>query len=425
MHYALVDDLFEYEEFVLRVEDTIHESDDLLDEHAAAMLVVQEAGRGHLTIASLDRGSSLVCFFGKVLQIFEPKEFIRDDGSPGRVIRIQVGDATGETEIVLWDERAQAAHEIGIGDVLEIVGRLRTGRRSEIHALAIRTTPCDITTRDHAAAGGSAAHNADVLTVRLLMIGDVRQFVRRDGSTGEMVEGMVGDGQGSARLVCWAPHLLDGVQPGASLMIQGARLTPGNAFREYSIGEGAIVSPAESDVEVLFTSIDSVLEGCACSVKGRIEEIEKPKSFITRKGDPSWVQNLKVLDDTGSVSVVIWGDQARTPLLAGEDVEIYNGMARKGRDGTTELHVGWGSGIRLIEHGHKEVMIEGTVIESRFGRCIDNGEVCYLLDGDIPLGAEVRVKGMLRGLRLVPIDSETLSVDREDLRKRLLNLLNE
>ena len=105
-HYALVDDLISQEEFERRVEEKIDECGDLLDEPTAAMLVVDALGRQHVKVKQLLGKSSLFCFFAKVIDKTEPKEFDRKDSEKGWVATILAGDETGTTRIVLWDERA-------------------------------------------------------------------------------------------------------------------------------------------------------------------------------------------------------------------------------------------------------------------------------------------------------------------------------
>ena len=137
-HYALVDDLITPEEFERRVEEKIDECGDLLDEPTAAMLVVGALGRQHVKIRALSGKSSLFCFFARVIDKTEPREFDRRDGEKGWVATLLVGDETGTTRVVLWDERAGAVLEIAIGDVLEVIGRHPGKNMREIYALALR-----------------------------------------------------------------------------------------------------------------------------------------------------------------------------------------------------------------------------------------------------------------------------------------------
>ena len=143
-HHALVDDLITRDKFERRVEAKIEECGDLVDEPTAAMLVVGELGRQHVKIRGLSAKSSLFSFFGKVIDKTGPKEFNRADGEKGWVATLLLGDETGTTRVVLWDEKAGAVLEIAAGDVLEIIGRHPGKSTNEIYALALRKSSCEI-----------------------------------------------------------------------------------------------------------------------------------------------------------------------------------------------------------------------------------------------------------------------------------------
>jgi replication factor A1 len=424
LHYALVDDLFGKEEFERLVLGKMAEAGNLLDEHTAAMLVVRDAGRQHLKIARLDSASSLICFFGKVLSISGPKEFDRSDGTKGQLARITVGDDTGEITVVLWDEQAAAVGEIETGEVLEIFGRLKSAGRSEVHALDMRKTVIDIATRGGAVRRDTAEEVVEeVLEVVLLARGEPRPFTRRDGSAGEMTEAIIGDGNGTARLVCWAPSLLEGIGAGSAIVIEGARPNPRSGQREYSIGEQAKISPAEQRIEVPCSTVACLRPDDCCSLSARVVETRPPRSFVTRRGDASWVRNLVVEDESGRTAVVLWGDHAQVHLVAGDRVALYHATVKNGRDGGTEVHVGWSGAIRVMTGEGEERIVEGTVIDTCIGRCLDDGERCLLLDGELPLGAEVRVRGIATGGRITPVECTLLIPDADSLKRRLREFL--
>ncbi len=423
-HYALVDDLFDRDEFARRVEEKIEEAGGLLAECTAAMLVVREAGREHRKINSLDSATSLISFFAKVLSVTPPKEFKRDDGSPGCVARLRAGDETGEITVLLWDDQAAAVTELEPGEVLEIVGRPRQGRALEVHAMAMRRTACEICIPEERRDNG-ARPEPETLEVRILSVGEVRAFQRRDGSPGAMSEAIIGDAGGTARLVCWEPEVLGAVSPGDSVRISGLRRNTRSQRREYSIGEEASILPIEEEIAVPFTTIDEIAENGVYSLSAKVTDPGRPRSFTTRKGDASWVRNAAAADGTGTIRLVFWGDAALMHLAAGDKIEVYNAAAKRGRNGFLELHAGFGSAVRLVGGAEKQVVITGTVMETVYGRCIDDGVHCWLLDGDLPLGLEFRVRGRLTGRRLSVEAFEPVAIDQEALRRRLDRLLSD
>ncbi len=221
-HYALVDDLITKEEFERRVEAKIDECGDLVDEPTAAMMVVGELGREHVKIKGLSAKSSLFSFFGKVFDKTEPKEFDRADGEKGWVATLLLGDETGTTRVVLWDEKAGAALDTAIGDVLEVIGRHPGKNNHEIYALALRKAGCEITCTAPGGIGSLSTEPVE-LDVVLLTVEPPRTFTKRDGSTGEMAEAIIGDSEGTARLVAWAPELLAGMPAGTTVHITNAK----------------------------------------------------------------------------------------------------------------------------------------------------------------------------------------------------------
>ena len=166
-HYALVDDLITKEEFERRVEEKIDECGDLVDEPTAAMMVVGELGREHVKIKGLSAKSSLFSFFGKVIDKTEPKEFDRADGEKGWVATLLLGDETGTTRVVLWDEKAGAALDTAVGDVLEVIGRHPGKSTHEIYALALRKAGCEITCTMPAGTGSLSTEPVELDVVLL------------------------------------------------------------------------------------------------------------------------------------------------------------------------------------------------------------------------------------------------------------------
>jgi len=421
-HYRLVDDLFSREEFERCVEEKIAASGDLLDYHTAAMLVVREAGRSHLKIRDLQAASSLVSLFAKVLVVGKPREFERPEGEPGLVSRLTVGDETGEAHLVLWDDKAAAVHEIEVGDVLEIVGRPKRTVPPEIHALALRKTACEIACAEPGVVRDAADPEIG-LEVRLLGLDPPRSFVRKDGSAGEMVEGVIGNKDGVARLVCWAPPLLEGLSPGCCIRITGATEKTGEQGIEYSLGEAGAVVALDAGIAVPHTPISAVREGSTCSVAGRVGSVEHPRMFTTRAGGTSWVRNLTVADETGEVRLVLWGERAQEHLIAGDLIEIYNASARRGRYGELELSVGRGGALVVHDAGEREIDIAGTVIATPAGICIDDGSECYRLDTEFPPGCEVRVRGRVSRRFIRVGHGEGVSMDPAALVERADALL--
>ncbi|MDD3857888.1 MAG: nucleotide-binding protein, partial [Methanoculleus sp.] len=322
-HYLLVDDLLKKEEFECRVEEKVAEAGDLLDERTAAMLVVKDLGRSHVRVREIAGASSLVCFFAKVLEVGEPKEFERQDGTTGIVANVTVGDETGRARLTLWDEKAGGVREIEPGDVLEILGRPKGGGKvPDVTALAVQEATCEIVCEE--TGGAALPGEGGDLEVRLISVGNPRTFKRRDGSEGEMLEAVIGNEDGVFRLVAWAPAVLLGVEAGENVVIRGATARDGERGIEYSLGEAASVSRSEREIVLPLDTLADVEEGRSYSFTGTVVRVQPPHSFVTRNGRRSSVRNLVLTDGTNEIPVVIWGEKAEDRLVPGDRIEAYN-----------------------------------------------------------------------------------------------------
>jgi len=413
-HYALVDDLITKEEFERRVEAKIEDCGDLVDEPTAAMMVIGELGREHVKIKGLFAKSSLFSFFGKVVDKTEPKEFDRTDGEKGWVATLLLGDETGTTRVVLWDEKAGAVLDTAVGDVLEVIGRHPGKSAHEIYALALRKAGCEIICTMPEGAGKLSNEPVE-LDVVLLAVEPPRTFTKRDGSTGEMAEAVIGDSEGTARLVAWVPERLTGLPAGTTVHITGAKPNNRAEGRDYSIDEKSTVTVAGTTVAVPFTPLHSVADQGIYSVKGTVKQVQQPHSFTTRNGTTSWVRNALIHDTDDELKIVLWGETALIPVTPGDQVEIYHATAKPGRFGGIELGVGRGSVFRVPKETVHPIIFSGTIIAGPGCLFIDNGSERYLIEGTFTHGSEVKITGLLSGSRILPEQVEKVVPDAESV----------
>jgi replication factor A1 len=413
-HYALVDDLISKEEFERRVEAKIDDCGDLVDEPTAAMMVVGELGREHVKIKGLSAKSSLFSFFGKVVDKTDPKEFDRADGEKGWVATILLGDETGTTRVVLWDQKAGAVLDTEIGEVLEVIGRHPGKSTKEIYALALRKASCVISCAMTTGAGNLANEPVE-LDVVILAKEPPRTFTKRDGTTGEMVEAIVGDAEGTARLVAWVPELLAEFPLGTTVHIMNAKPNSRSEGRNYSLDEKSTVTAANHAITVPFASLTSVSDQGMYSVKGEVKQLQQPRSFTTKAGTASWVRNVLISDGRDDLKIVLWGENALIPLNPGDLVEVYHAAAKPGRFGGIELGVGRGSAFRVPDREARPITFSGTILAGPGGLFIDNGRERYLIEGTFIHGTEMVVRGVLTGSRIVPESTEPVMVTAVDL----------
>lgn len=422
-HYALVDDLISREEFDRRIEQKIAACGNLADEVAAALLVVRDLDRSHVKIRGLRGRSSLFCFYARVLACSEAKEFDRPDGNKGMVARLTVADETGQIDLVFWDEQAAAIGEsFEIGEVIEVIGRHGKNMK-EILPLNLRKThveiACDITPRE---SRQPERKDIDLLIVSLQ---PAKPFTRRDGTSGEMISGIVGDTLGTARLLCWDAAMFSGYTPGMTVAAAGALEKEGDfGGREIVIDEGTLITPAEHRPAIPHTPLGEVKPDQTVTISGSLAQVQPPRPFTRRDGTSSWVRNVRISDPSATLPVVIWDDEATRPLLAGEKVIIYHVPARVGRTGETELSVGRGSCLLIVPDDTGErISIDGTILDTPEGKIIDDGVQAFLIEGEYPHGTEIVIHGTTCGKRLFVEDNELSGLSLEDLRKKFSSFI--
>jgi replication factor A1 len=236
----------------------------------------------------------------------------------------------------------------------------------------------------------------------LLSVEPSRTFTRRDGSTGEMAEAVIGDREGTARVVAWVPGLISGFPAGTTVHITNAKPVSRGEGREYSIDEKSTVSAADSSVIIPFTPLHSVADSGFYSVKGMIKQVQQPRSFTMRNGSVSWVRNAVIRDADDELKIVLWGDMALVPVSPGDSVELYHALAKPGRYGGIELGVSRGGVFRVMKETVRPITFTGTIIAGPGCLFIDNGYERYLVEGTFAHGTEVTVTGILSGSRILP-----------------------
>lgn len=156
---------------------------------------------------------------GKVLEVSEIRTFQRKDGSTGKVGSLLLGDATGTIRVTLWDEKTEFLNQIEYGDTVELINayarenafsqkvELQVGSRS-----IIRKSEKEIEYKEKFTpiADISADMNDVNVCGRVLDIGEIRTFEKRDGSTGRVGNLLIGDSTGKIRLTLWDENRLSG-----------------------------------------------------------------------------------------------------------------------------------------------------------------------------------------------------------------------
>jgi replication factor A1 len=65
-----------------------------------------------------------IVLVGKVLQIYEPREFSRKDGSTGRIVSFLFGDGSQKIKVILWDDKVDLVRNeyFKVNELIRIIG---------------------------------------------------------------------------------------------------------------------------------------------------------------------------------------------------------------------------------------------------------------------------------------------------------------
>lgn len=216
------------EEILDRIEQKRKELGGLITLEGAAHIVANELGINlfeklsnviELKIENIIPGMKNVDVIGRVLRIFPSKSFKRTDGKEDKMCSMIIGDETGNIRVVVWGRNVNLIEsgEIVEGDILKIRGgytKENINGEPEIHInnrTRIIVNPADIDKEKFPTPLENKKKieeledgmvNVDVVC-RVVRIYELREFEREDGSKGKVLNLLVADETGKARVVLW------------------------------------------------------------------------------------------------------------------------------------------------------------------------------------------------------------------------------
>ncbi len=352
------------DEFRSKVEEKVTMMNGLCDSKTAAMLVASEFGLNEtvkIKDITADRGS--VVFIAKVTSVGEIREFTRDNDTTGRVVNLTLADDTGSIRTALWDEACDLVKigDVKVGQSLKVKGYIKQGQRGlEVSVgkggniehvekeVAVDIKPLKI---------GEIKPGMNGLNIvgKVLGVGKMRTFARKDGTTGKVTSVTLGDDTGKIRLTLWdAKAEAPGFKVGDTVEITNAYARE-NTFSnqtELHLGSGGGIAKSNVAVEYAetLTPIADIGINQAYSVAGHVSGIDEIREFDRSDGTKSKVSNIYISDDTGRIKVALWGEHAElvNELDIGSEIRIVDAYAKSGRNEEVELSAGARTSIHII-----------------------------------------------------------------------------
>ena len=346
---------------------TLEGAANIIARELGIILEHKEAELRALRIEDLIPGMSKVDILARVVRIREPKEFQRPNGKPGQVASLTIRDETGETRLVLWDEKSTLITEgrLKKGDIVLIQNayvrngidkkpELSLGARGSIAVNPEHPRVKELPQVDEGRAKISELKlemgEVDVVGI-VVTAGEVRSFERADGRTGKVSTLILMDQTGQVRVSLWDEwaESTKGLKRGEAVALENATVRPGLGGKvELSLGSSGRLVKGMPDVYELPKLKEGLLK------VGEVEAEMRPidltaavkrkfpmREFKRGDGSTGKVASVILADDTGTLRASFWDAQA--PLVdkmqVGDVLSLRNTYARSGLGGRPEIQV--------------------------------------------------------------------------------------
>ena len=334
-----------------------------------------------------------VSIIGVVSRLQDIRVFTRKtDNTEGKLRNFDVRDSTGEIRVTVWGDDTNIA--INKGDFIKVIGgdvrfdeytqsqySMNTnfntqitvnpenlpiekldeldGIRNELHPVSIEQIQFDY---------DEDGVEIDIIG-RILSLEDPREFQRDDSTVGIVRSALFADESGKVRLSFWNEKAEGDYAVGEAYRIENARTRLGMYSVDLNIGGGSrIIRLSEEQASAMFIPELATLEKAIYDYKkiedldedeedtvivGRVIELNEIRNFDRDNGDTGSVRNIEIADDTGSIRVVLWDNDAKMDLEMGQPLKLQN--PRLSLDMDNRLQATVSGGTTVLEPSEKEL----------------------------------------------------------------------
>ncbi len=343
------------DQLITMVEQKKQESHGLLSDEGAIRLVAQQLSVSPLSstgfadqrIASVHAGLNNSTITGQVIMAGEIRGFQRSDGTQGKVLRMKVGDPSGQITCVFWDDMADAVAREGLtpdSQVRLLHGYTKNGMGGEVEFHLGSRASFQILKRsqspqgfkDTAVAPAVNFRASDQLRVRLLKL-------QKSQSEKGPTWGLCSSESGLLIAKFWDNHAQGvlSLGEGSLVLIQNQWITERNGMVYVNVGSKSSINKESMDLvaETPVTSIGSLRPGPVLwTISGNVVERSEVREIETREGRRTRVSNINVEDDTARIRVSLWDAHAEKAenLRIGDKVRLTGIKVRENMNGEKE-----------------------------------------------------------------------------------------
>jgi replication factor A1 len=343
------------DELLTMVERKKEESHGLLSDEGAIRLLAQQlsvsppAGPDlkDQRISSVHAGLNDSTITGQVVSVSDLHEFQRSDGTQGKVLRMRVGDSSGQITSVFWDSLADrvAREALTPGSQVRLLhGYTKFGRAGEVefhlgsraNLQILRRVPSQRFAANGVPSPAIRAEASGLLHVHLLKL---QKSQSNQGPTWALCSNEAG----LMIAKFWDDHAQNVLKlgEGSLVAIENHWVTERNGLVYVNVGSKASVKKESTDFvpDIAIATIESLRPGPSLwSIKGKIVERGDVREIETKEGRRTRVSNIELEDGTGKVRVSLWDTHAQKTesLRTGDTVKLVGVKVRENMNGEKE-----------------------------------------------------------------------------------------
>lgn len=260
-------------------------------------------------IHEMDDEGEEIDVVGRIVKIYDPSEFSRDDGTTGKVRTVEIGDGTGIIRASFWDDKADTP--LNAGDPIKLENArtrfgnynmdLSIGRTArivkpspeEIQGLPeINEIEDSIYTNKNISQLEDGDRNVR-LVGRVINIYDPNEFQRADGSKGIVRTVEIADGTGEIRASFWDEKVETPMNVGDAIKVENPRVSIRNDRIEMSVGRNTDVTKPNKEETDKIPSYEDIKEMIYKTKK--IDDVEEEDRNIKVTGKITEAYGNRVL----------------------------------------------------------------------------------------------------------------------------------
>ena len=327
-----------------------------------------------------------------------------------------IGDKTGSIVCVFWDDKADhvEASKLKPGKIVRLLHGYSRDRRGNIEVNVgnrgqLFMEPLDAVDEDYPPVDSFFLTPADVYAEGSVNLQGVvmdsfpaNTFVRQDGSEGKVSRLVLEEGGARINLVLWDDKVDEygGIPNGTRIQVIGGNVKTSNmGSPEVHVGWDTAIKIVKKGVKPaepvpFWTKIGDLKESMgSVNVAALATQVGDEREFVRRDGTDGKVVSVLLEDDTGTVRLSLWDDDAdrAQEITEGTLLVIENGYTRAGYGGI-DLNVGRNGRLHIdpedfemeiplierkiteiidLREGQKNVTIRGQLLDDPVQRDID------------------------------------------------------